>query len=152
MLKRLTILATATVVALALAVPASAQESPDFGRGVIFAAGNGTATLDGQGVVRMIISGDVSITDNAGDAAVFVKARPDDPDERLARETTINLEDFEGYVRVRGSGFVIETEGAMVIYGRGSGKVTLVGQGVWHSRHRFGFWSQAGEAFSYGDA
>lgn len=149
MRKRLMIIATALLVAVALAAPVAAQEETTSeasfrGRGLLFAAGNGTADLDGRGTVRMVINGDVTIEDLAGDATVVIKSRPGEPDTQETVTSTIVLEDFEGYIALRGTDWALTAEGAMVLLARGGGTAELTGQGVWHTKHRFGFWSDEG--------
>lgn len=152
--KRMLAIVTVFGIFMAVTVSAQAQEPDDTGsgsvegRGWVWAKGTGTAILDGAGLVRMAIDGDVVIYDLAGDAVVRIAAIPEGDAagagaalQELSLTTTYTLDNFRGRLQVVGSGFRIEAEGNMKFRGHGAGVVEVDGRGWWRSRHARGTWN-----------
>ncbi len=134
-----TVLLTVAGVAVA-AAPDGRGDVALHGKGGLWAKGRGTAVLDGGGVVRMKISGDVVITDHTGDATIRISDGPDSATE----STRIVLTDFTGAISVRGSGFTVEATGDMKLHAKGRGTAFLSGRGVYFTRHGHGRWTPDG--------
>lgn len=152
MYKRVIALVGLVAVLMSVAVAANADETDARaeGYGWVWAKGTGVAILDGKGVVQMAVDGDVVIFDYAGDAKVRVGAVPEDePDGAGARlqdvdpTTTYTFDNFRGRLRIVGSDFRIEAEGAMKFRGHGKGVVEVDGTGWWKTLHRRGTWNGA---------
>ena len=140
----------AILMSVAVAANAEESEARAEGYGWVWAKGSGTAILDGRGIVHMAIDGDVVIFDYAGDAKVQVGAVPEEePDgagaqlQDLDPTTTYTFDNFRGRLRIVGSDFRIEAEGAMKFRGHGKGVVEVDGRGWWKTLHRRGTWNGA---------
>ena len=148
--KRLSIvLALASVAVMAIVPVASAEETsggPDVaGKGWLKARGNGEATIDMSGKIRVYIDGDVAIT-SLGDR-FQVKLRTDNTREYVTESVgpDVLLTDFTGWIVVRGDHFVIEMEGKMRFKARGKGAAYLEGNGIYKTRRgRPHLWDPAG--------
>ena len=151
------VLALAAVALMAFTPIASAQETdggPDVaGKGWLKARGTGNATLDMGGKIRVYIDGDVAIT-NLGDR-FQVKLRTD-RNQDYATESVgpdVLLEDFSGWLVVKGNHFVIEMEGSMKFKAKGKGAAYLEGEGVYKTRRgRPQPWDPAGVEVRIGPA
>jgi hypothetical protein len=150
--RRVIALLSLVAVLMSVAVAANAEEVDGRaeGYGWVWAKGNGTAILDGRGVVHMAIDGDVVIFDYAGDAKVKVGAVPEEePDGAGARlqdvdpTTTYTFDNFRGRLHIVGSDFRIEAEGSMKFRGHGKGSVEVDGRGWWKTLHHRGTWNGA---------
>ena len=161
MRKRLTVIVTALAVLMSMTTAAlAADDTTDAtvvtGSGVIVAKGKGKAVINGEGVVRMAVSGNVTIWDLAGDARVFIGPHPDDEpdapaDTRLAASSRYDLDDFRGFIVVKGSDFKIRARGKMWFKARGTGAVFLKGKGRWHTGNgTAGTWDRDGMRLRYG--
>lgn len=132
------VLGLAAVAFMALTPVAGAQETdagPDVaGKGWLWARGTGTATIDMSGKIVVYIDGDVAIT-NLGDR-FRVKLRTDRSLDYMTESVgpDVLLEDFSGWLLVRGSHFVIEMEGPMKFKARGKGAAYLEGNGIYKTR------------------
>lgn len=143
------LLALATVAVMAVAPAASAHESeggPDVaGKGWLKARGNGEAAIDMRGKIRVYIEGDVTIT-NLGDR--FQAKLRTDPDHAYITESVgpdVVLDDFTGWLVVRGEHFVIQMDGKMRFKARGKGAAYLEGNGIYKTRRgRPHLWDPAG--------
>jgi hypothetical protein len=136
--------------AVALAQTSPTQDSTLSGAGFLKASGSGRVSIEMEGRLRMAADGDVTIVDRAGDARVHIGS-PGDPwdgTEQFAGDATYELTGFQGVVGVSGSDLAIEIDGFAVFRALGEGTATLTGDGVWKTRHRWGFWSEGGEALS----
>lgn len=150
MSRRLSIIAGVVVAvvlggAVAFAQTAPTTDSTLSGSGRLEASGSGSVSIAMGGLLRMAADGDVTVVDRAGDAAVRIGS----PGVRAAEEPTdkgtYELTGFQGVVRVAGSDFTVEVDGFAAFSARGEGTATLVGDGVWKSRYRWGFWSDGGQ-------
>ena len=160
MSKRLTVLLGVVVavvlggaVAFAQTSPGGAEYTTLSGTGFLKASGSGTVSIEMAGLLRMAVDGDVVIVDRAGDARVHIAApgAGNENAEQLAAEPTYELTGFQGVVRVAGSDFTVETDGFTTLHARGEGTATLTGEGVWKTRHRWGFWSDTGAELRLAD-
>jgi hypothetical protein len=130
-------------------------EDTIVGAGHLWAVGTGTAVLDGRGTVVMAVSGDVVVTDHAGDVRVFIVADPGDgPEKALPADGQIVLEDFRGRIRVVGSDFTMKAAGSMAFHAHGKGHVSLDGHGIYRNRAGWGTWGgdAATAGIGFGDA
>jgi len=151
------VLALGAVALMAVTPIASAQEtdaSPDVaGKGWLKARGTGNATIDMAGQIVVYIDGDVAIT-SLGDR-FRVKLRTDRAQDYITESVgpDVLLEDFTGWLVVRGNHFVIEMEGSMKFKARGKGAAYLEGKGIYKTRrghpHR---WDPAGVEVRIGPA
>ena len=133
-------------VALAQTPDAGESDTNLSGRGFLKASGSGTVSIEMGGVLRMAVDGDVTIVDVAGDARVQI-ADPgtrSESAEELTSDTTYELTNFQGVIRVAGSDFTVEVDGFTAFHARGEGEATLAGEGVWKTRKQWGFWSPDG--------
>ncbi len=135
---------------LMVASLASAQETDAAldgvvlqGKGKLVAAGHGTAVLDMGGTLHLRISGNVTITDLAGNARIAIDdgLESDVADRASDRGTTVVLENFTGTVKVRGRHFRVRAEGRMFLVAEGKGRAFLHGRGWWRTRTNRGTWS-----------
>jgi len=133
------IVALVAILVMALAGVASAQEAESaqadvWGKGWLKAKGTGNATLDMGGWIKVAIDGDVAIT-NLGDD-FEVRLRVDGSDSYLTESVgpDVLLEEFEGWVGVRGNHFLIELEGELKFRAHGGGVAYLEGEGVYKTR------------------
>ncbi len=124
----------------------SASETVLAGKGFLHASGSGSAHLEMRGVLRMAADGDVVIVDIAGDARVHIASpgQAAQEAEALTSQPTYELSDFQGVIRVAGSHFTVDVDGFTAFKARGGGKAELVGEGIWKTRNKWGFWSDAG--------
>lgn len=137
-------------VAFAQTSPAESSETTLSGAGWLKASGSGNVTLEMAGILRMAADGDVTIVDRAGDARVHIGApgSRSETAEQLTGEPTYELTNFQGVVGVAGSDFTVEVDGFAAFHARGEGTATLTGEGVWKTRYRWGFWTEAGQVLS----
>lgn len=133
------IAALAAVMVLGVAVAAAAQEdgsgSADVaGRGWLAAKGTGNATLDMGGWIKVRMDGDVAITNLGDDFEVRLRAH--DSDEAVTESVgpDVELNDYEGWVAVRGTHFLIEMEGDIAFRAHGHGVAYLEGTGIYKTR------------------
>jgi hypothetical protein len=125
----------ALLVVAASAVALAESEATVAGRGWLVARGTGTATLDMGGWIKMKIDGDVTINDFDGDLSVRIassEAALDEAEDRRGPEVV--LRDFEGYLVVRGSHFLLKATGTMKFKAHGHGFAYLVGEGIYKTR------------------
>ncbi|NND04415.1 MAG: hypothetical protein HKN91_16690 [Acidimicrobiia bacterium] len=151
------VLALAAVALMAITPIASAQETdggPDVaGKGWLKARGTGNATIDMGGKIRVFIDGDVAIT-NLGDR-FQVKLRTDRARAYVTESVgpDVLLQDFTGWLVVKGNHFLIEMEGSMKFKAKGKGAAYLEGNGIYKTRrghpHR---WDPAGLEVRIGPA
>lgn len=149
MRSRITIIATVALAALLVASVAYAGEGEATidGRGTLVAAGVGSVEISGGGVVQLRMSGDVRITDNAGDAVIKVRSADDSESaDGAAESTTFVLSGFTGVVTVEGSDFTVDAQGKFRrIAARGTGSAFLQGRGWYRtSGGHFGWWTPGG--------
>lgn len=150
-MKKWTIVGLVALLATLAVVPAAAAaETQDEarvtleGRGLLQAGGTGQAEILGAGRVRLVVNGDVTIVDHAGDARIWVRGVP------AADDTALTLEDFRGVVRIIGSDFTVEAEGQIRLTAIGHGTAVLEGAGWYRVRHDgWGRWSDDGTAVAY---
>ena len=137
-------------VALAQTAPAGVDDTTLTGKGFLRASGSGTVSIEMTGLLRMAVDGDVVIVDRAGDARVHIEApgARAETAEALRGGPTYELSGFQGVVRVAGSDFSVDVDGFAAFTARGEGAATLAGEGVWKTRHRWGFWSESGTELS----
>ncbi|MCU0280601.1 MAG: hypothetical protein MUE66_01950 [Acidimicrobiia bacterium] len=140
----------ALLATVAVAPAASAATGEDEarvtlqGRGLLQAGGSGQVEISGAGRVRLVVTGDLTIVDRAGDARVWVRGVP------AADDTALTLEGFRGAVGVTGSDFTIEAEGRILLTAIGRGTAVLEGTGWYRVRHDgWGRWSDTGAALAY---
>lgn len=136
--KLLALGAMAAMMVAAFGTAAMATEDTDAvsgevvleGAGWLYARGTGEAILNMGGGVRMYLDGDIKIEDHAGDLQVWI-------DGVVASMTgaDVELEGFQGRIRVRGSDFTLKAEGAMEFVAHGHGVAKLEGSGVYRTRH-----------------
>lgn len=138
-LKRITLVAAlVAVMVLGMTAVAGAQEEGGkadvAGRGWLAAKGTGNATLDMGGWIKMKVAGDVAIT-NLGDD-FEVRLRAEGSDEALTESVgpDVELNDYEGWLAVRGSHFLIEMEGDITFRAHGHGVAYLEGTGLYKTR------------------
>ena len=144
-MKKWTIVGLAAILATLAVVPAaSAAEAPDEaritleGRGLLQAGGTGKVEISGAGRARLVVNGDVTIVDHAGDARIWVRGVP------AADDTALTLVDFRGVVRITGSDFTVEADGRILLVVAGQGTARLDGTGWYRVRHSgWGRWSDA---------
>jgi hypothetical protein len=150
-MKKWTIVGMVAILAtLALVPAAAAAEAPDearvtlAGRGLLQAGGTGQVDISGGGRIRLVVDGDVTIVDHAGDARIWVGGVP------AADDTTLTLEGFRGVVRIIGSDFTLEAEGRILLGAAGHGTAVLEGTGWYRVRHDgWGRWSDEGAEVAY---
>ena len=140
----------AILAAVAVAPAASAATVEDEarvtleGRGLLQAGGTGTVQISGAGRIRLVVNGDVTIVDHAGDARIWVRGVP------AADDTALTLEDFRGVVRITGSDFTVEAEGRTLLIAIGRGTAGLEGTGWYRVRHDgWGRWSDTATDVAY---
>ena len=128
---------------------ASLEES-----GKLVAVGVGSVELHGAGFVRVDMSGDVTIIDEAGDAEITIEpanTATDASSYPAAAAAEITLTGFSGRISVNGSGFAVIADGKfrrLVAWGTGS--AFLEGWGWYRaSGSHFGVWSPAGVQIDY---
>lgn len=151
MSKRLTAVVVIVLVVLvggtvAYAQTGSEAETALSGKGYLKASGSGSVTIEMSGILTLAADGDVTIVDHSGDARVHILspgARAAGAEE-LTGESSYELTEFQGVVRVIGSDFTIETEGFSALRARGRGSADLTGDGVWKTRAGWGFWTEDG--------
>jgi len=151
---RITVLAAFVVSALLVTSVALADEGDVVieGTGKLVAAGIGNVELQGAGYVRLAMSGDVTITDFAGDAEIKIRSAGDEKaSDSAAESTTISLINFTGVVTVEGSDFSISASGKFRrLTAKGTGTVFLQGRGWYRtSGGRYGFWTPGGVRLTY---
>ena len=112
------------------AIKASDRDTTVSGRGWLAARGTGTITIEGGGWFKMQIDGDLTIEDLDGDAQFFVAG-----DELVPESGLLLLTEFDGVVAVRGSDLSIAAEGTVAMRAHGRGEATLIGDGVFRTRH-----------------
>lgn len=136
-------------VAFAQTDGSEAARSSLSGTGFLRAAGSGSVDLEVNGTLRMAAEGDVVIVDRAGDARIRIAAdgAGSGSGEALTRDTTYQLDGFQGLVHVAGSDFTVAVDGFSAFRARGEGTAGLVGEGVWKTRNDWGFWDE-GSALS----
>jgi hypothetical protein len=155
MTKRLSIILGVIAAVVLGGAVAFAQTSPGEGStlrgaGFLKASGSGTISIEMSGRLRMAADGNVTIVDRAGDARVHIGSPGTRTDgaEELTGESSYELTGFEGVVHVAGSDLTVEVEGFAAFAARGEGTASLIGDGVWKTRYRWGFWSESGEALN----
>ena len=151
------VLALAAVALMAITPIASAQETdggPDVaGKGWLKARGTGNATIDMGGKIRVFIDGDVAIT-NLGDR-FRVRLRTDRAQDYVTESVgpDVLLQDFTGWLVVKGNHFIIEMEGSMKFKARGKGDAYLEGNGIYKTRRGHPrLWDPAGSEVRIGPA
>ena len=137
-MKKLTIGLLAVMLAGLFALPATAlaQDGDDVtvqGRGWLHAKGAGDVDIDMGGHIRIHVDGNVTIVDNAGDMRVRLRGASDSNEEE--RSTNVSLTDFQGFINVRGTDFSVTVDGQVMLNAHGRGQATLVGEGVYKTRH-----------------
>lgn len=137
----------ATVAVVPAAAAAETQDEARItleGRGLLQAGGTGRAEISGAGRVRLVVNGDVTVVDHAGDARIWVRGVP------AADDAVLTLQDFRGVVRIAGSDFTIEAEGRIRLSAAGHGAAVLEGTGWYRVRHDgWGRWSDEGTELAY---
>ena len=157
MSKRLAIVLGVIAVMVFGGAVAFAQTGPDgeesviSGTGYLKASGSGTVSVDMAGARRMAVDGDATIVDLAGDARVHIGAQGDRAAEAeaLAAQSTYELTGFQGLIAVTGSDFTVEVDGFTAFRAKGTGTAELTGEGVWETRHDWGFWSPDGAVLDF---
>ena len=143
-------IALAAVFVMAFAGVATAQETESgkadvWGKGWLAAKGTGNATLDMGGWIKMYIDGDVAVT-NLGEN-FEVRLRVDGTEQYVTESVgpDVLLEDFTGWVGVRGNHFLIELEGELKFKAHGGGVAYLEGTGIYKTRRGpFRVWDTGG--------
>jgi len=141
-LRKLTILLLAVaLIGAVLAVPALAEETGGngdalvSGRGWLWAKGAGEVRFDMGGRVQLLIDGDVTISDFAGDMKVKIISEDTFRENGIAVAdeeyvgSDLTLEDFRGYVAVEGTHFLLEAQGKARLRAHGGGVAYLAGRG-----------------------
>lgn len=140
-LRKLTILLlVVALVGAVLAVPALAAEENGSGdalvsgRGWLWAKGVGEVRFDMGGRIQMLVDGDVTISDFAGDMKVKIisedtyrRSGIEAADEYVGSDLT--LEDFRGYIAVEGTHFLLQAQGKAKMRAHGGGVAYLAGRG-----------------------
>lgn len=141
--KRIIALVAALTAVMALAAPAMAEHDDTTTRtGRLLSMGTGVGELDGSGVVRMLVLGDVTIT---GPSDLDVKIFGIDTPPERAGDVNIELTDYYGLVVVRGENFNVVAEGQMWVLARGHGHASFTGEGIWRNKYRFKLWENLPE-------
>lgn len=135
-MKQLAVIVGFVVAAMALTTVASASHT-EYGR--LWSEGTGTSELEvGEARIQMYVDGDVTISGPA-DLEVLIDGR-----DRLTapqtEDTTIELTNFEGEIRVRGADYTVVVEGEIRMRGEGWGSAQFIGEGRWKTLHRQGLW------------
>ncbi len=156
-MKRTIIITGLTVLVLmAPAVAAQARAGSEVnleGSGKLVAVGVGSIELRGAGSVRVDMSGDIMIVDEAGDAQITVEPVNDAASDSYPPVTAaeITLTGFSGRISVTGSDFAVIAEGKFRrLMALGTGSAFLEGWGWYRaSGSQFGFWTPAGVQVGY---
>ena len=136
-LKRtMALIAMVALLVVAFSAAALAEsEATLSGHGWLAARGTGTATLDMGGWIKMKIDGNVTINDFDGDLTFRVASSEAALEETESRRgPDVVLDDFEGYLAVRGSHFLLRANGTMTFKAHGHGFAYLAGEGVYKTR------------------
>lgn len=86
------------------------------------------------GYIRVHIDGNVAINNLGDEFEVRIKS-DSDAAERLASGPDVVLNDFEGWVVVRGNHFAIHLEGRMALHAHGRGAANLKGHGTYKTNN-----------------
>jgi hypothetical protein len=104
------------------------------GRGSLRAHGTGVVNINMGGYIRVHIDGNLAIN-NLGDEFDVRIESDANATERLASGPDVVLNDFEGWVVVRGNHFAIHLEGRMTLHAHGRGAANLMGQGIYKTNN-----------------